>query len=89
MADETQLEQKKDELEDKTVSELEKKADRLQVPVTGTGSGGNVVKHDLVDALAAVEAGPKDTSGRPPLADVAVERVANRNVRVISTQEED
>lgn len=41
---------------------------------------------------AATEDGePEDTSGRPPLAQVAADRVDNRNTRVIETdvQEED
>jgi hypothetical protein len=44
------------DLEGMTVEDLQAEADRRGLEVTGTGSGGNVVKGDLVKALRADDA---------------------------------
>lgn len=66
------------DLEEKTVPQLEREAARRGVkPASGTGADGGVVKEDLVEAIAADEVAPEDTSGRPPAVQVAEERAAN------------
>lgn len=65
------------------VDELQKLADERSLVVVGTGSGGNVIKADLVHALQAHDQA-RDTSGRPDLTDLAAERAANRTPRVKS-----
>lgn len=70
-------------LEGMQVPDLEQEVSRLGLTVEGTGSGGKVVKNDLIEALLAASniAIPGDTSGRPGLAEVAADRAANRNER--------
>lgn len=68
----------------RTKPELEQEAESLGVETTGK------TKAELADAIEEINPPPEDTEtpGRPPLDKVARERVTERNVRVIGSQEE-
>jgi hypothetical protein len=74
----------------KTREQLEREAKRRGVtPTSGSGAGGGVVKEDLAEAIAEDEVAPEDTSGRPPLAEVAESRAADVVIKRLPAQEED
>lgn len=53
------------------LDDLQTRADGRHVKVTGTGSGGRVLKKDLVDALKAADAEPADQGIDPQLVETA------------------
>lgn len=61
-----------------------------QAKAAGLNPDDYETKADLQEALQEVNPAPEDTEtpGRPPLADVAEERVDNRNVRTVRAREE-
>lgn len=63
-----------------------------QAQAAGLNPDDYATKGELEDALAAINPPPadpdEDTSGRPPLAEVAEELAADRNVRQLPAREE-